>query len=122
MVLVAENAFGIGRSWVGNILQLAMQGHVSKSSLAQLIGRGTSADKTYNDWASECQFLIVDEDKDVSREDFYSAYETFKQRVDTSPVPFRANPKYGKTRDDVMYFNALIFSNHVDAMTIPEND
>ena len=34
----------------------------------------------------------------------------------------RANPKYGKTRDDTMYFNALIFSNHVDAMTIPEND
>ena len=67
MVLVAENAFGIGRSWVGNVLERAMQGHVSKANLAQLIGRGTSADKNYNDWASKCQFLIVDEAKDVSR-------------------------------------------------------
>jgi len=120
--LVADNAFGIGRSWVGSMLERALQGHVSKASLGQLIGRGTSADRTYNDWAANCQFLIVDEAKDVSREDFYSAYETFKQRVDTSPVPFRSNPKYGRTRDDTMYFNALIFSNHVDAMMIPEND
>ena len=71
---------------------------------------------------AECQFLIVDEAKDVSRDDFFSAYETFKQRVDTSPVQFRANTKYEKTSQDTMWFNALIFSNHADAVTIPEDD
>ena len=71
VALVAENAFGIGRGWVGNILERAMQGHVSKANLAQLVGRGTTTYKTYNDWASQCQFLIVEEAKDVSWEDFY---------------------------------------------------
>jgi hypothetical protein len=122
VVLVAEDAFGIGRSWVGLMLQKALEGHVGHATLAQLIGKGTSADRTYNDWAAECQFLIVDEAKDVTREDFWSAYETFKQRIDTSPVEFRANTKYGKTSQDTMWFNALIFSNHADAMTIPEDD
>ena len=32
------------------------------------------------------------------------------------------NTKYGKTRQDTMWFNALIFSNHADAMVIPEDD
>jgi len=122
VVLVAEDAFGIGRSWVGNIIEKALEGHVAKATLSQLIGKGTSADKNYNDWAAGCQFLIVDEAKDVSREDFWSAYETFKTRVDTSPVKFRSNAKYGKTKDDTMWFNCLIFTNHADAMMIPEDD
>ena len=46
---------------------------------------GYGADQTYNDWAAGCQFLIVDEAKDVSREDFWSAYETFKTRIDIEP-------------------------------------
>ena len=121
-VLVAEDAFGIGRSWLGNIITKALQGHVNKATLSQLIGKGTSADRTYNDWMSGCQFLIVDEAKDVSREDFWSAYETFKTRVDTSPVEFRSNAKYGKTKDDMMWFNCLIFTNHSDAMMIPDDD
>lgn len=60
VVLVAEDAFGIGRSWVGNIIEQALEGHVAKATLSQLIGKGTSADKNYNDWAAGCQFLIVD--------------------------------------------------------------
>ena len=122
VVLVAEDTFGIGRSWVGKMIAKALQGHVSTATLSQLIGKGTSADRTYNDWAAGCQFLIVDEAKDVSREDFWSAYETFKTRIDTSPVTFRSNAKYGKTKDDTMWFNCLIFTNHADAMIIPEDD
>ena len=122
VVLVAEDAFGIGRSWVGRMLAKALQGHVSSATLSQLIGKGTSADRTYNDWMTGCQFLIVDEAKDVSREDFWSAYETFKTRIDTSPVTFRSNAKYGKTKDDTMWFNCLIFTNHADAMMIPDDD
>ena len=71
VALGAENAFGIGRSCIGNILERAIQVHGSKANLAQLVGRGTSADKTYKDWASQCQFLIVEEAKDVSWQDFY---------------------------------------------------
>lgn len=68
----AEDTFGIGRSWVGLMLQKTLQGHV---------GKGTSAELRYNDWAGDIRFLIVDEAKDVTLEDFWYAYETFKQRI-----------------------------------------
>ena len=49
VVRVAEDTFGIGRSWGGKMIAKALQGHVSSATLSQLIGKGTSADRTYND-------------------------------------------------------------------------
>jgi hypothetical protein len=103
----------------------ALQGHVNSVSLAQLIGKGTSAEQTYNDWQAGCQFLIVEEAKDsgLTRDDFYNGYETFKQMVDTKVMKnVRINPKFGRTRSENIYFNALIFSNHADAMALPDGD
>jgi hypothetical protein len=121
--MVASNAFGIGRSWLGRMLSAVYGGdQVGKATLNQLIGRGTSADQTYNDWAAGCQFLVVEEAKDLQREDYWHGYDTFKERVDTAVVGFRCNPKFGRTRFDRMYFNCLILSNHDDAMVIPLND
>ena len=123
LVMVAEDSFGTGRSWLRAMLERMLQGKVNTASLAQLVGKGTSAEGNYNDWAAECQFLVIEEAKDnLAADDFYKGYETFKQRVDTRTVPFRCNPKYGKTRQDIMYFNCLIFTNHSDAMILPEND
>jgi hypothetical protein len=124
MVLVAEDAFGIGRSWIKNMLSRTLQGKVNTASLGQLVGKGTSAENNYNDWKAECQFVVVEEAKDeVSREVFYQGYEKFKQLIDTRVGEGeRINPKYGRTRTENIYFNALIFSNHADALAIPEND
>ena len=122
IVMVADNAFGTGRSWIRAMLDRALQGKVNSGNLSQLIGKGTSGENNFNDWGAECQFLVVEEAKDMDPSDFYKSYETFKQRIDTRPVAFRCNPKYGKTRDDFMYFNCLIFTNHSDAMIIPEAD
>ena len=122
VVMVADEAYGTGRSWLGDALERVLQGKVNRASLAQLIGKGTAAQANYNDWAVGCQFLVVDEAKDVNKEDFYHGYEAFKQIVDTRPVPLRVNPKYGKTFDDMIFFNALIFSNHSDAIVLPPND
>jgi len=99
-----------------------LKGKVKTATLGQLVGKGTSGENNYNDWLAECQFLVIDEAKDVSREDFYNLYQTFKERVDTRTVDFRCNPKYGRTREDTMFFNCMIFTNHSDAMVIPEND
>jgi hypothetical protein len=122
IVMVADGIYGTGRSWLREMLERALQGKVKSATLAMLVGKG-AATETYNDWAAECQFLVVEEAKDnLSRDDFYQGYETLKQRVDNRVVSFICNPKYGKTRQDRMYFNALIFSNHSDAMVIPEND
>ena len=100
-----------------------LQGKVETATLAQLIGKGTSAENNYNDWSVCNQLLVVEEAKDnISKEDFYNGYETFKQNVDTRVRPVRVNPKYGRTRSDFMFFNALIFSNHSDALAVPAND
>ncbi len=124
IIMVAEDAYGTGRSWLKDMLAKALQGHVNMATLSQLIGKGTSAEKNYNDWMAGCQFLVVEEAKDtISRDDFYHGYETFKQMVDTRVAEnVRINPKYGRTRTENVYFNALIFSNHADAMALPEGD
>jgi hypothetical protein len=119
VVCVADAAFGIGRSWLKKALTESLQGHVRGASLAQVIGKGGD----FNDWGTACQFVVVEEAKDnLTKEDFYSGYEAFKQNVDNNVVKMTVNPKYGKMRDDYLYFNALIFTNHTDAMVLPEDD
>ncbi len=123
--MVADGAYGIGRSWLKSMLTRVLQGHVNTASISQLIGKGTSAEQTYNDWVAGCQFLVCEEAKDsgLTADDFYHGYETFKQLVDTRvSEDIRINPKYGRTRMEAIYFNALILSNHADAMALPEDD
>jgi len=123
VVMVAEDGYGVGRSWIKKLMLKMLPGLVQTATLPQLIGKGTSAENNYNDWAACCQFLVVEEAKDnMSKDDFYHGYETFKTNIDTSVSEVRVNPKYGRTRDDFMFFNALILSNHSDALAIPAND
>lgn len=123
VVLVAEDAYGIGRSWLADAIKFALNGQVKHATLAQLIGKGTQAQANYNDTFFECQFLIVEEARDgLSGQDFYDSYETLKERVDTKPTTTMRNTKYGAARDDLMWFNLLVFTNHADALLLPEGD
>ena len=122
VVMVADNVFGTGRSWIARMLERVTQGQSGKVTLKQLIGKGTSAEQNYNDWSAGRQFLFVNEAKDVSRDDFYNGYETFKDLVDTSTHSVRINPKFGHIREEEIFWNALIFTNHIDAISIPAND
>ena len=122
LVMVADGAFGIGRSWLADMCGLLEPGHIKRASLAQLIGKGSQADQNYNDWQTGCRMIVADEAKDISRDDFYRGYEVFKQRIDIRPVPIEVNPKFGRKKSDMMFFSALIFSNHADALAIPEGD
>ena len=102
-----------------------LQGGVNTATLPQLIGKGTSSEQNFNSWKVGCQFIVVEEAKDVSltRDDFYHGYETFKLNVDTKiEEDLRVNEKYGRTRNETAYYNVLIFTNHADAMALPEND
>lgn len=125
IVMIAEG-YGTGRSWIGRLIGKMLQGHTNKSTLAQLIGKGTSAEMNYNSWMVECQFLIVEEAKDnsLSREDFWHGYETFKQNIEPGDAgePIRINDKYGRIRDEIVYFNPLIFTNHSDALVLEDGD
>ena len=122
IVMVANNAYGVGRSWISDMLRAVVGDQLVTASLKQLIGKGTSAENTYNDWAAQCQFMVIEEAKDVSKEEFWDSYQVFKQRIDARPTKFTVNPKFGQTRTDFMYFNCLIFSNHTDALALPEGD
>ncbi|MDB4261355.1 hypothetical protein N9878_00670 [bacterium] len=124
VVMVADNTFGTGRSWIKTMLAKTLQQAVNTATLGQLIGRGTSAEQTYNDWMSRCQFICVEEAKEaIDRDVFYQAYEVFKTNVDPAVgVDVRINPKFGRTRTENIYYNALIFTNHRDALAIPAND
>ena len=52
----------------------------------------------------------------------YQRRQSHDTMLFTSQVESRSNAKYGKTKDDTMWFNCLIFTNHADAMIIPEDD
>ena len=122
-VLMIAEGQGTGRGMIRQRIERMLQGKVNTASFPQLIGKGSQADQTYNDWQVGCQFVVVEEVRDnMDAADFYHGYETFKGLVDTRVVSARVNPKYGKTRNDVVYFNCLIFSNHTDAIIIPEGD
>jgi len=126
VIMIADGAYGTGRSWIGRLISKMLQGHVNKASLLQLIGKGTSAEQNYNSWMVECQFLICEEAKDtaLSREDFWHGYDTFKQNVEPGDAgdPIRINDKYGRIYHEVVYHNPLIFTNHADAMVLEEGD
>lgn len=122
VAMIAEG-HGTGRGWLRQMLTRMLQGKVNSASLMQLIGRGTAQEQNYNDWMARCQFVVVEEAKDqVDPAEFYHAYEGFKTVVDTRTSTVRINPKYGRQYVEDIYFNALIFSNHADALAIPEND
>jgi len=122
IIMVADNAFGIGRSWLADMMGLLEPGQVKKANLGQLIGKGTHAEQNYNDWQTRCRVLIVEEARDIGREDFFIGFERFKQIIDVRTSVVRVNEKYGRTRDEAMYFSCMIFSNHVDAMVLPEGE
>ena len=54
VVMIAEEAFGVGRSWLKTMLTAVLQGKgVNTVTLSQLVGKGTSAEANYNDWMTE---------------------------------------------------------------------
>jgi len=125
VVMATPGTQGTGRSWLKEFISNMLQGHVETASLPQLVGLGTAAEQTYNDWMVGNLFLVIEETKEASmtRSEFYTAYDTFKDRVDTRVIKRqRINPKYGRTYYATIYFNALIFSNHLDAIAFPKED
>jgi hypothetical protein len=125
VVMVAEDTQGTGRSWLKDMLLKVLQRGINSASMAQMYGMGTSSEQNYTKWKSECQYIVVEESRDntMSRDDYYHGYITFKRNCDTKPSEAEdINVKYGRISQETLYYNVLIFSNHADAMVIPEED
>lgn len=117
MVMVAPTGTqGLGRSSVGDLLAKTTGG-VNTVDLGKLAGSDS-----FNDFLFDCMWLVIEEAKDVSADEFWKAYEKIKERIDTRPTEAWRNTKYGKARYDTQWFNAMIFSNHQDALAIPAED
>lgn len=120
----SEETFGIGRSTLGDIITAVWQEGVKRVDLSDISGSGDSQ-AAFNEWADSTQLCICEETKEGAsgwRED-NKAYERIKNIVDTRPIPnVRIKPKYGKIFNATVYTNFLMFSNHSDAIQIPEGD
>ncbi len=120
VVMVAEDSYGTGRSWMKTLLG-QLFGSVGSASMGDLLGVGKSAQ--YNDWWVDEQLVVVEETRGtVPDGEFFDAYETLKEMVDTRVVEKHANTKYGGKRVEKIYCNYLMFTNHGDALALPEGD
>jgi hypothetical protein len=122
IVMIAEDTYGVGRSWLGKLLDVMLPNEVQRTDIKQLAGGNGGGAAMYNDLCANKQFVIVDETQADDPRIQYKAYENFKLVVDTSPTKLRINPKYGKVYDAELLFNLLAFSNNLDALHIPPGD
>ena len=122
IVMIAEDAYGIGRSWLGSLLDKVLLGEVRQTDIKQLAGGNGGGASTYNDLYANKQIVVVDETQADEVRVQFKAYENLKLVVDTSPSRCRVNPKYGKVYEVELLFNLLAFSNNVDALHIPADD
>jgi hypothetical protein len=122
VVMIADGTYGVGRSWLGDLLERMLPNEVRRTDIKQLIGGNGAGAATYNDLYVHKQFVIADETQADETRIQYNSYESLKQLVDTRSSAHRINPKYGKTYEASFLFNLLAFSNNLDALHIPSGD
>lgn len=120
----AGDVYGTGRSTIGDILGKVFQSGVVKVDLSDISGKGDSQ-STYNEWIDESMICIVEETKEEL--DTYTSghanYEGLKKIIDVRSIPnVRVKPKYGRIYYTTVFTNFLFFSNHSDAIQLPELD
>jgi len=121
VVMVADDSFGIGRSWLGDVLRIVWgNSNVEFVDIGELTGHGQSAG--FNEWASGRQMVVIEEAHDGSDMTHYKAYERIKTFIDPRTTHMQVNRKFGRKGMEQIWFNLLVFSNHVDAFNIPKGE
>jgi len=113
--LMWTEKFGVGRNWLASILTRVWQGEVAPSlDLIALLGG------TFNNAISCKRAAFVDEIHIGTHAAIFTLAARLRQLM-TEEIRV-INPKYGKM---TMEYNAtrwIVFSNHADALPIPEDD
>jgi hypothetical protein len=119
-LMVTDGIFGIGRSITGQILTKVFQSGVISLNFNVFTGKTHQ----WSDWKEHSQLIIIEEIKDDSNNyiDAVHAYEEIKLNVDMITTEVEINAKYQSKRIAKAYYNVLGFSNHADAIRIPEDD
>ncbi len=129
VVMVADtagaNTYGIGRSMIGSMIRALLQAPsaVPSLELAEVLGEGSQGQ--FNDWAAAAQVVVVEETKETvgdwrSNTDHF---EKLKKLIDVQVSRgVQIKKKYGGIWQADLYCNFLFFTNHYDALRLPEGD
>jgi hypothetical protein len=117
ILMVADGAFGVGRSSVGQLLQGVFGPYAGVTDAKQL-------HSPYNGWLYAKTMIVCDEI--MTGITGYRAglelFDTIKTYIDTSAGKIGVNIKYGAQFEAINYASFLMFTNHADALHLPEGD
>tara|TARA_R100000656_G_scaffold4114_2_gene5897 strand:- start:703 stop:2955 length:2253 start_codon:yes stop_codon:yes gene_type:complete len=119
-LMLTDGVFGIGRSVTGKILAQVFQAGVNAINFNVFTGKT----HTWTDWKDQSQLIIIEEIKDDSNNyvDAVRAYEEIKANCDVDVTQVEIHKKFQSPRQAYAYYNVLGFSNHPDAIRIPDDD
>ena len=117
------------------IIMVAVMQGMGRTTLSKLVGRLIgdqnmesvpfeilSGDGQFNEWQTK-PMIVTDETLALAKDDsIYKVYERLKEKVDTTPKKIRVNPKFGSQREQMSYSSFLMFSNHMNAIHVAQND
>lgn len=123
-VVLETPVFGTGRSWLGDLLCEMMNGYGRVVDFGEVLGVGHGAQ--FNDWMDRSLLVVCEEVLDLVSADErarYRAYEHLKRLIDVkSARDMVVNVKYGLKRRVKLLTSFLFFTNHGDALVLPEHD
>lgn len=113
--LMFTEAFGVGRNWLATLLNRVWRGEVAPS--LDLVALITGS---FNNTISCTRLAVVDEVHIGSNQSLFQLSARLRQMMTEETRII--NPKYGKMTMEYNTTRWLIFSNHDDALPIPEDD
>jgi hypothetical protein len=125
VVMVAHAKFGTGRGTLAElIMRLVGQHYVRQLAFKDFTGK--TYQSQYNEWQSEALFVCVNESSESDGASVYqtkhNTYEHLKEIVEVRPTLRYIRMKGTKNYWAVSSTSFLIFTNHFDALPIPEHD
>lgn len=123
-VIMVARDFGTGRGTHAVMLAKLFGSRYVKTVPFSMIA-GSTYQSQYTDWGASALIAVVNESADTAGAGVYSGkrntYEHLKELVDPRPIEKQFVSK-GAHFTAISFTSFLIFTNHVDALPIPETD
>lgn len=125
IVMVAHATFGTGRGTLAELVsRLFGEQYVRQLSYKDFTGK--TYQSQYNDWQSEALVVCVNESSEVEAVGAYQSkvntYEHLKEIVEPRATVRNIKMKGDKNYRTLSFTSFMIFTNHRDALPIPEHD
>lgn len=124
VISVADGVFGSGRTTLGQIIERLLGPRYVKELEFRTLS-GETGQSQYNEWAATGIFILVDESSETQNSQYKqrrNAYEFLKRHCDPRPVKRQITIKGKNNYQATTCATFFIATNHIDAISIPEND